>query len=157
MDTPIGLYIVVEVSKATDVYEAVGHRRAWHVQVLLGLIFEFALSPHNGTVFFLISLLRDNSKTFVNEVITHCTKILPSVVSPFIRGLNRLTLVDNTTFDDAAVIALLENTPNLEEFVLRESKGHSISCLTAKLLAFMFKMSMVRHICSFVSGDLRID
>ncbi|PBK70235.1 hypothetical protein ARMSODRAFT_1003804 [Armillaria solidipes] len=78
--------------------------------------------------------------------IAHCTKTLPSVVSPFIRGLTRLTLVDNTAFDDIAVIALLESTPHLEEFVLRESKGHSISCVTAKLLAFMSKTSAVRKL-----------
>lgn len=80
--------------------------------------------------------------------ITQSAKTVPSVVSPFIRGLTRLTLVDNTTFGDAAVIALLENTPDLEEFVLRESKGHSISCVTAKLLAFMSKRSAVRKLTS---------
>ncbi|KAK0210006.1 hypothetical protein DFS33DRAFT_1378000 [Desarmillaria ectypa] len=80
--------------------------------------------------------------------VTHCTKMLPSVVSPFIRGLTRLTLVDNTTFDDAAVVALLEDTPKLEEFVLRESKGHSVSCVTPKLLAFMSKPSAVRKLRS---------
>ncbi|KAK0186172.1 hypothetical protein F5146DRAFT_1069634 [Armillaria mellea] len=78
--------------------------------------------------------------------ITHCTKTLPSVVLPFIRTLTRLTLVDNTAFDDIAVIALLKNTPHLEEFVLEESKGHSISCVTAKLLAFMSKTSTVRKL-----------
>ncbi|KAK0229324.1 hypothetical protein EDD85DRAFT_142730 [Armillaria nabsnona] len=80
--------------------------------------------------------------------IAHCTKTLPSVVSPFIRGLTRLTLVDNTAFDDIAVIALLENTPHLEEFVLRESKGHSISCVTSKLLAFLSKTSAAQKLKS---------
>ncbi|KAK0227570.1 hypothetical protein IW262DRAFT_543721 [Armillaria fumosa] len=80
--------------------------------------------------------------------IAHCTKTLSSVVSPFIRALTRLTVVDNTAFDDIAVMALLKNTPHLEEFVLRESKGHSTSCVTAKLLTLMSKTSAVQKLKS---------